>query len=91
MQQLVKQLLTEYQLDSLIKVHYCYIPPYSPMMNLAEYQIQLFRKEYLKHLPVDWSMQQRVDHLSKMVDNKIGMNKEAIDNILRRIKKVPFL
>lgn len=91
MQQCVEHLIKEYQLEGLIEIQYCYIPPYSPNMNLAEYEIQLIRKNYLKHLPVEWSIQQRVDHIYKMVDNKIVMTKEGIKNTLNRIKQVPFL
>jgi len=91
MKALFEQQLQEKDLNTKIKVNFLHTPPYSPSMNAAEYNIQIIRKKHLKHLPHQMTIDQRVKHLIKKVDTVSVMDQQQMQNVVQRIKRVPFL
>lgn len=91
MKAIVTEKLKEQGLQDKIVVRFLHTPPYSPQMNLAEYNIQLIRKKYLKHIPCKMTIDERNEHLIKNIERKNVMNKKQINKIIKRIKTVPFL
>ena len=90
MKELFAQHLEDFGLGD-IKVEFVHIPPYSPVMNAAEYFIQLIRKKFLKNIPPNQSIEQVVDRLIPNVQGKHILNRIQMQNIITRIKRTPSL
>ena len=84
--QKMKKLLTENlkaaEIDDKIGIEFIHTPPYSPSLNLAEYEIHLLRLEKLHHLPSNTTIAEIEE---KLKDVHILMNSDQISKTLKHI------
>jgi len=74
--------LEESGIKDKIKVDFMYTPPYSPKLNLAEYEIHHLRLQKLHHMPSNTTMDQIKERLTSV--NTL-MNPKQISNTLEHI------
>lgn len=83
----MKALYHQLTKNTIIKLDFRYIAPYSPKLNLVEYAIHIIRQKVTHHADCKASLQMFEQHIKELTNQKI-FNKHQIINILEYIESM---
>lgn len=84
----MQNLFNELTENLAIKVHFHFMAPYSPKLNLVEYAIHVIRQKILHHAECKNSLVQFENYVTELCHKKKIFDHQQIINILQHIESL---